>query len=383
MLGLAYLVRPEAAAYPGLFILLVVCGARSADHERLWKVMRRSLLLLGAFAVFAVPYIVWLSVQVGETRVEGKGPLNYAIAEAIADGQTEQAAMYAIGPDLQGQGVWMRSNLDVIRSVKYEPRRLLRIAKSDTVKNLLTAISDVTEGAFLGSPPLWVLVILGLFGRRWNQNTFTTQPYLLMLIGIPLLASVTISHLQLQSRYFLLLLPVMIIWAANGLSHLACWVETALRIKGWRVAWSRGLAMSVASAAVAGILLFAVKGIEDDQFLRAFGRSSLPMKLAGEWLHAFAPGPITVMDASAILAYHAKASFLFYPETDEATALRYISAKRVNFLVLQEKWLPPTPYARAWLAAGMPSANARLVYSVNTPGHGRIVIYEMTMQPAG
>jgi hypothetical protein len=338
---------------------------------------------MATFAVLAAPYIGWLSAQVGEFRVEGKGALNYAIAEALIDGQTEQSAMYGIGPDLQGQGVWMRSNLDVIRSVKYGSVSFLKIAQSDTVKNLSTAISDITDGAFLGSPTLWVLVILGLLGRRWNRNTQTTQPYLLIVIGIPLFASVTISHLQLQSRYFLLVLPVMIIWAAKGLSHLAGWVETALRLKGWRVASSRRIAMGVASAAIATVLLVAVKGIEDDQFLRAFGRSSLPVKLAGEWLHAFAPGPITVMDASAILAYHAKASFLFYPETDEATALRYINAKKVDFLVLQEKWLPPTPYAHAWLATGIPSPNARLVYSVNTSARGRIVIYQLASRPTG
>ena len=382
-LGLAYLVRPEAAAYPVLFILLMVWTARPADRERRWRVLKGLLLLMGTFAVIAAPYIVWLSVQVGEPRVEGKGAMNYAIAEAVADGQTEEAAMYGIGPDLQGRGVWMRSNLDVIHSVKYNPINFLKIAKVDTIKNLSTAISDITDGAFLGSPPLWVLVILGLLGRSWSRNAQTTQPYLLIVIGIPLLASVTISHLQLQSRYFLLLLPVMIIWAAKGLSHLALWVETMLRIQGFRVAWSRCIAMSVASAAVAAVLLVAVKGIEDDQFLRAFGRSSLPVKVAGEWLHAFAPGPITVMDASAILAYHARASFLVYPETDEATALRYINAKRVDFLVLQEKWLPPTPYARAWLSAGIPSPNARLVYAVNTSGRGRIVIYQLTARPGG
>jgi 4-amino-4-deoxy-L-arabinose transferase-like glycosyltransferase len=383
MLGLAYLVRPEAAAYPVLFVLLMAWTALSRDGQGVRRVLRGSPLLIGTFALLAAPYIVWLSVQAGGLRIEGKGALNFAIAEAMASGETEQAAMYGIGPDLQGQGVWMRSNLDVIRSVKYDPVSLLKITKSNTVENLSTAITDITDGTFLGSPILWVLVILGLFGRRWNRNTQETQPYLFAVVGIPLLASVTISHLQLQSRYFLLLLPVMIIWAAKGLSHLTQWVETTLRIKGWHAIWSRRVGMSIAAVATAAVLLVAVRGIEEDQFLRAFGKSSLPVKVAGEWLRAFAPGPITVMDASAILPYYAKASFEVYPEADEATALRYIAAKKVDFLVLQEKWLPPTPYAHAWLATGIPSPDAHLVYSVDTGARGRILIYQMTPPAAG
>lgn len=381
MLALAYLVRPEAAAYPVLFVLLMAWAARSRDGQQLGRVRRGSPLLIGTFALLAAPYIIWLSVQSGGLRIEGKGALNFAITEAMARGASEQAAMYGIGPDLQGQGVWMRSNLDVIRSLNSDPISVLRITKSNTVENLSTAITDITEGAFLGSPILWVLVILGLFGRRWQRNTQEAQPYLFAVIGIPLLASVTISHLQLQSRYFLLLLPVMIIWAAKGLSHLAHWVEATLRMKGWGTIWSRRVGMSIATVAATAVLLVAVRGIEEDQFLRAFGKSSLPVKVAGEWLHAFAPGPITVMDASAILPYYAKASFEVYPEADAATALRYIAAKKVDFVVLQEKWLPPTPYAHAWLAAGIPSPDAHLVYSVNTGARGRILIYQMKPRP--
>lgn len=69
--------------------------------------------------------------------------------------------------------------------------------------------------------------------------------------------------------------------------------------------------------------------------------------------------------------------------SDAATALRYINAKNVNFLVLQQKWLPPTPYAHAWFAEGIPSPDARLVYSVNASGRGRIVIYQMASWRTG
>jgi 4-amino-4-deoxy-L-arabinose transferase-like glycosyltransferase len=382
-LGLSYLVRPEAAAFPVLFILLMAWKVRSADRERLWRTLRGCLLLAATFTVFAAPYIVWLSMQIGGLHFEGKGELNYAIAAAMERGQTEQSAMYGIDHDLHGTGVWMKTNLDVIRSVRFDPKIIFSIFSDNTVHNISAAADIVDDGKFLGSPILWGLVVLGLFGRRWREGTRAAQPYLFIVVAIPLLASITISHLQLQARYFLPFLPVMIIWAVNGLSHLCHWVTVGLKNNCWNVATSRRVARVVASVIIGMLLLVSAAGIEDDPFLRAFGRNSLPVKVAGEWLHSFAPGPITVMDASAVLAYHAKASFLFYPDTDEATALRYIAANKVNFLILQEKWLPHMGYARAWFDRGVPLPNAHLVYSVDTQGRGRIVIYQLVSQLAG
>jgi hypothetical protein len=100
-------------------------------------------------------------------------------------------------------------------------------------------------------------------------------------------------------------------------------------------------------------------------------------KAAGEWLTAFSPGPKTVMDASAVVASHAAASHVLFPDTDASLALKYIEERKVDFLVLREAWPWPSPaaYWRDWFENGIPDRRAELIYSSRN-GREKLVIYK-------
>ena len=83
-LGLAYLSRPEAFAYP-VFFALALCIAGLA-RKRLRVAAVRSAVLLGAFFVLASPYIAFLYQHTGHFRMEGKWNINYTIAQRLLMG---------------------------------------------------------------------------------------------------------------------------------------------------------------------------------------------------------------------------------------------------------------------------------------------------------
>jgi hypothetical protein len=114
-------------------------------------------------------------------------------------------------------------------------------------------------------------------------------------------------------------------------------------------------------------------------------RSSRPMRAAGEWLKAYAPGPKTVVDVSTMLAFHAAATFVPFPYSDSDVAMRYLEKRRADFVVLSdhEGALSSRPYLKEWMDAGVPSPQAKLIYSVNDKEAGRIRIYDVTGAPAG
>jgi len=164
------------------------------------------------------------------------------------------------------------------------------------------------------------------------------------------------------------------VWAARGIVELARWVVSTLHLRRGGVSPSvrieRGLVLGLTML----IPLVAVPGL---YHLQRQSRLGLPLRTAGEWLKAHAPGPRTVMDGPTLLAFHAGATFVPLPYSDSDVAIRYLDKRQVNFLVLSDygRETSPRPYLQAWMDHGVPSARARLIYDVHQDGAGRVRIY--------
>ena len=186
----------------------------------------------------------------------------------------------------------------------------------------------------------------------------------------------------MDTRYILLFLPVMIIWAANGIVLLSGWASATTRLAGSeaRIAKRAGLAVGLTSAAL--LIMITTYGVRKVWDLTTFDYNSRPVKQAGRWLDALAPGPKIIMDASTVLAFHARASYIPFPYSDSSLALQYIEKKGINFIVLREEWLSPAPYIKDWLEDGVPDRRAQLIYSEKTQ-RGRILIYQWDGKAVG
>jgi 4-amino-4-deoxy-L-arabinose transferase-like glycosyltransferase len=376
--GLAYLTRQEATLYPFLTIA-VLTGIALINRQQIRQIALRSCLLLSTFLILAIPFVVWLSAETGQFRWQAMSSITLPIAMPEIAGSNVDQVTLGISEELEDLGVYNKSNLSVIKSNKFSFRDIIYIAFANGLNELHKVPGTMSE-SFV-SPLLVSLVALGLFGRPWQRALTISQCYLLFVIlGVPCLALA--GTYFVDTRHILLFLPVMIIWAANGIVLLSGWASATMQLADSevRIAKRAGLAVGLTSAAI--LIMIATYGVRKVWDLTTFDYKSQPVKQAGRWLDALAPGPKTIMDGSTILAFHATASYVPFPYSDSSLALKYIEKKGINFIVLREEWLSPAPYIKDWLEDGVPDRRAQLIYSEKTQ-RGRILIYQWNANAVG
>lgn len=365
--GFAYLTRPEAFMYPFFATGFVLLAARLNGLP----VTRRVGLLLSAFLMVATPYITFLSLKTGQFRVEGKTPIIYRIPLKGEDKQSP----YAIGDDLKERGVWMRSNLSIISETHLTIAGIGHYAAVSARRNLPAVADTLASAQVLGSPLLFAFAIIGLFRKRWTRELTSYQALLVALMLLQVLALLS-KGTDIQSRYYCIFLPIMLVWAAKGIVELSRWAR-ATHGAAVRQAVASALPETVTIAvSVAVLWLVSLVGIRTLVEFRQFGPQSRLVRETGVWLKRLTAEPITVMDTHTNLAFHAGATYVPFPECDPTVALRYLDKKKVDFIILRESSSSSRGYLQDWLEGGIPDRRAQLIYCGETPILGRLRIFK-------
>jgi 4-amino-4-deoxy-L-arabinose transferase-like glycosyltransferase len=376
--GVAYLVRPEAALY-SLLVSGIVVGLHLARGSSLTLAAKHALCLLAAFAVFALPYVLWLHAHSGQWRLEGKSPLNYATQLKMEQGIDPYDASFGVATDLSEQGVWMRPHATALQSVKMAPKDIVRYlarrvgSVSGFLKNTLVA------GGMLGSPLIFALALIGLFSKPWPRELAIAQLFFFCILAISSTALFFIFYLS--PRFLITFIPFLSLWAAAGIVALRDWLATTLELampkRGLRwLPTGFGLLLLIA------VPLGTLQGVASLYELRMFNASNRPVKIAAQWLDHYAPGPKIVTDSLDVFPFHARATFVPLPYADSSTALRYLEKRQVRFIVLRDADKTSTPYLESWLKQGVPADGAKLIYNESSPALGRILIYEWKPRPS-
>jgi 4-amino-4-deoxy-L-arabinose transferase-like glycosyltransferase len=369
--GLAYLTRPEAFMFPFMAVALIALSCRTGAAG----VLRRAGALLGTFAVLAAPYAIFLSLATGQLRFEGKSAINYVLGNAIVAGRSVDEGAYAVDRDLKEEGAYMRSNLSAIESASPTVRDVVPYALFAAKRNLPRLVHVLLSKTAFGSPLLLWLVILGMFTKSWKRDRILAQLALLM-VPVSMVLGLLSVVAWVALRYYFIFLPTLIIWASEGIVELSKWVLATLGAIR-RGAVLRSLAArSVTPAAVAAIALISYRGIGDVPDLAMWGPQSRIVKRAGEWLGNLHARPKTIMDTATNVAFQARAAYVPFPWSDSETALRYIEAKGIDFIVVRTANASSgRPYLSDWVENGIPDRRAELVYSKKSPRMGDIIIY--------
>ena len=372
--GLAYLTRPEAMGYPLLLVIslltLSVFGGRQLKRATLL-----SGIVLGSFLIVALPYMLFLSLQVGQFRLEGKSNLNYTIAERMNAGMSYGEASYGLSKDLKEEGPVLNPNT-FIKSSGF-PRTSL----GGIIQNVIASAKRNVEPLYgilfcsaFGSPILFLLVAVGLFRIPWSAQRLTSEGFLALCLGFQI--AVLIAMNQLMFRYAFPVLPFLIVWAAQGLGEMGNWAKrTQMTIT------ANGLLGSgMVDRAARTLLLVATLGLSG-YGSRAIGEFELAeskyqgVKDAGLWLDRYAPGPKTIMDVEPIISFYASGTLFSLPFSDSSTCLRYIEGKAPNFIVLKGREINSRPFIAGWLKDGIPSGRAKLIYQAGDTLEDQILIY--------
>ena len=370
--GLAYLVRPEAA----IFMLIgAVCFLlqRALVNRGFYGMPAREVRLVGlmvaSFVLVAGPYIVWLSQQTGEFTLQTKSQINILTELRIQQGLPDYAASFAISPELVAEGSYMQPNIDVIKGSRLGVGDYVSIF-TKRAKDLLREISKTIAGSLeFGSPALFALAVLGLFGWPWQPRMAIDQLHLLLLLLLTALAQLFTSNCQL--RYYQLFLVVFCIWASAGLPCLLRWARQTVLAWGHSERAQTRVVRVAAAIALAAVLapagLCAVGNM-------LWTRGSRPIEALSTRLRANSAA-LKIADTSTPFTFNAHAQFVWLPYSDEGTALKYLAKKQVTHVVLRSEVQDAPSYVKSWMQHGVPGA--RLVGEARSTRGDLVQVFQL------
>jgi 4-amino-4-deoxy-L-arabinose transferase-like glycosyltransferase len=372
LFGLAYLTRPEALFLSlVLLVPLFVLGFVWRDPR---GAAASSAGLVLALMIVASPYVAFLSINAGHLRWEGKGAIIYAIGERISSGMTYLEASYGIDQDLREVGIHLKSNREVVQSGAMRIRdwdslsRVARYFAASARRNLADLYRVVADDRAFGSPILFILALLGLFRSPWSKERTTCEAILLVLFCASLM--VLLVGQGHDFRHTLLLLPILIIWAAKGIDEFGEWAKGTASALVPRYSHRLGVGCRcLIILALWGVALRNVGTV--GEFVQS---KWAHLKTAGLWLQRHEPGPKNILGTRTAVPYYARGDLWYLPYAQSSLALRYIEKKNPDFIVLQSPGR--RPFEESWMRDGIPGTKAKLIYSGGSEREGRVMIYE-------
>lgn len=387
--GLAYLVRPEAVAP----LLIAAFFAFTATEGRLAIRRNRCIAAIAIFTVWVLPEVILIYRATGRVMLDGKSTIVLALdtrilaAQASSGGNRVLAGTLrdqpssepnsedwqpweqkwgaqAINADLQGTGVYMRPTAEVIRDTHLGPKEIGRIIGRASRQNA-PAFLNVLSSKWVGAPFLPALALLGAIRRPWRQPLAMSRLFVLLVPVTAVVATFTV--LWTYPRFYFVIIPFLLIWAANGLVGIGLWAQASAVAVGWR--WLHpGICHGIIPALIG--LAAVIYPINAVRALHEFDESSPASRIKqdiGLWIGRQQDRQVRIMDSTLPIACYAHAHSVLFPYCDAELALRFLDVANVDYVVLHggEKF---TKYYEDWLANGIPDPRAQLVY-VSTGEH--------------
>jgi hypothetical protein len=243
---LAYLTKPGAIGFLLLISLWVVLYNFSSIRDD-WR--KRLFMLASGFSVFilmAMPYLLYLYQETGGVALTGK----------------------------------LGSNLILVRAYN-----TFTFSESDH----WVRFSSHFPEAF--SIPFFLLFLFYIFGRL-REGFSSVEYYLLSILGTYSLLYLGVNP---QRRYFVQLMPFVMVFSAIGFTYVESWLRPT----------KRGLLILT-------VLILATMAVQLPKGLKTLKEHHLPEKLAGEWLLATGGSGTTIISRKPIVAYYADANHVHF-----------------------------------------------------------------------
>jgi 4-amino-4-deoxy-L-arabinose transferase-like glycosyltransferase len=369
-LGLAYLARPEALAYP--FVLSTVVLIATVVRRRNWrKTLLQWIWMWICVAALAVPYVAYLWRHTGQFRLEGKSEVNYVLGARLNSGMPTNEATWGLDQKGNPEGPLLIPN-------RY-------LGSHPYPKSIAGALHYFVTGArrnfwelrhLTVFPVLfWSLLIAALFAflpgamnreRLWNE----VLPICFFLFACLPLAIAPVFSVR---RLLLPIVPLALLWASKGIDEICRRMHGLLRrvpeqaTKPQRIGWI--------VAAVAGLLLLGCGELARRRFPELLStKTDTAMKEAGLWLRQYDPGPKRIMDDGTIISFYSGGTWMPMPSAEATLTLKYIEVENPTFVVLElVPWRPNAIELRRVLDQ---EPRARLLHEFSWQSSGTTRIYQ-------
>jgi 4-amino-4-deoxy-L-arabinose transferase-like glycosyltransferase len=371
--GLAYLTRPEAVAYVGLFGLLALgwlIKDRGFSSFRPWSAVGLFVL---SFTLLAAPYIWYLHTHTGKWMLSGKTNVSWQASGDMGGAQSYDQLTNSL--DSSGTEIyWLspeRFKANTLRMAVADPGDLLgRVA----------AGGRALKEHFFERIHFWwgliPLVVVALFKMPWDRRRVRHEAFLVTIILALLVVFLPFGVLM---RYMVPAFPVLLIWTARGALDMGVWLQDSWAlVRGTPLSDGRLLTVLrwVPAGMVVGFLILtipvAAQGWIDVTF---FGD-----KEAGLWLKAHTPPGAKVMTQEIGVTLYAERPYVPSPHADSARFMKYAYAHEADYLVVRDfKLAEYRPQLALLLENGSPEL--KLLYTFeesHMPGPVRTLVYKIS-----
>lgn len=406
--ALCYLVRPEAFAAFAITLSFAFVATRGSYSV---KFKRASVAAL-VFLVIALPQVMFLYNKTGKLMLEGKSTILFSytgsrmlaaerhpgadyvmpgglhdVPSAAPDREGgyperwgDKWAFYGINSQVRPTGMAMRPFVEVARDNRPNLKDSFALLKRGIRRNVPNFLPKLFS-PWIG-PLLPALALLGVVRRPWRGLKATRRLYVMSVTLAPVIAMFFV--LWGDDRYWFIFLPLLSVWAANGVLEVAMWVKTSSAAAGWTLL-SRTLPSNwiIPSLLVLAIVVSPASSVRKNFTFSDYAPPTRVDKEVGLWIGHLQNHPIRVMALSLPVSYHAGAQqHLYFPYCTGDLAVRYLDAAHVDYVVLR-RGKKFTKYYDDWLTTGIPSGRAELLQLPPGEKSDDLVVYRWHWNDSG
>lgn len=353
--GASYLVRTEGLFWWGAFLLIL--AGRAVWKRQGWLALAT---FLASFMLVATPYVLYLYQHTGRVMLSGKTGIVVLLSPQVIErgglGQDYAATLDSRGEEI----LWLspeQFEYSWLDSVRADPVAALRLLRANVTLAVQALVDPLLGRLLLG------LAALGLMGEAWDRRRWAGMAF--WLAALAPLGVLFISKVEV--RYLVPLVPVVLVWAAQGMTFLFGWARVTVAnirsgqdtrdpVLGGQASavqrpWSvgpegtgTGLSRAhphsrawtaFAVALLAGVL---VLGLAAQWRVASRGQASMTPSHedAGRWLAAnSAPGE-AVMSRNTEVGLYADRPLIAFPNASWEEVLAYGRARGMRYLVTDD-----------------------------------------------
>jgi 4-amino-4-deoxy-L-arabinose transferase-like glycosyltransferase len=373
--GLAYLTRPEALYLSVIVSAVFVARATLQHRSRITASIVGVLPFLGAVAVLAAPYVVFLSLHTGSLRLETKTVMNYTIGQRINAGMNRKEASLYLGPDLREEGPHLSPNEWLLAApAAIPPAQLLSYWLSSAHRNF-GPVRWMVLSAVFGTEVLLVLLLgIGLLAPPWGWGRLFSEFAVIAIVAGYLV--ILLGQHEIQLRFAVPQFVLTLVWLSRGICLIHDWLANALRrlhIAPRPAGWVGALGYVLPT-----VLLLAEPvrvAVAEGSNFRITSPLILYEKQAGLWLAQLPKPPQIVMSTNDEVSYYSGSHELKFPYASERLALEYMRLKAPDYMVVTREPGYINEYYVSWFERGIPNPAIVLVHTIGNADGPQALIY--------
>lgn len=379
LFGVAYLLKPEAIGFVGLFFVLALGGKFFCPNLNFRGLLAGYALLLVGFSIFLLPYVVLIHQKTGRWTISQKllnnvSSVDYEKGELELTDNGQMTRKDELFNDIyEAENSQTNPSVLAISSPTSAPRMTSITGIVRTVFfNLKKEITQYIPETFPFIYPFILLAIIGFFYKPWTRLRTAKEIYLFFFFFSTL---VGYAATAIQVRYLIPLIPILICWISHGIVGFSDWAVKSVS-RFFRANRKLNPIFTQVFSLLA-LVTFLLLSYPVQMSLEKAENLPLEEKRAGLWIKTQANSQSLIMAASPIPAFYAGTKHTYLPDEEFSAVLEYAKRKKVNYLVFGKRRLNDTPSAFPTDEQNLPR-ELRLVYQDEQNPEYKIVVYEIS-----